>query len=99
MIVVYVAVKTRDGQERKFEHIIDDIQAQVRQMTGCVKYEWFRDLYTAGRYVVYGEFESREHFDTYLKSPIVERIGAELIPLLDGQPAFKHYHASEFDGR
>lgn len=95
MIVAYVAVKTRDGEGSEFERIIGEIQAQVRQLAGCVKNEWFRDPETPQRYVMYGEFDTQAHFQDYLNSPLVQRIQNELIPLLAVPPEFKHYEASE----
>jgi quinol monooxygenase YgiN len=98
MIVVYVAVKTKENVTREFERIMDEIQGDVRRMTGCMKNEWFRDAKAERRYVMYGEFDTHENFDAYLNSPIVKRIGAEIMPLLESPPEFKHYEATAFDG-
>jgi hypothetical protein len=38
--------------------------------------------------------DTKENFEKYLKSAVVQRIGAELIPLLGAPPAFKHYEAT-----
>lgn len=98
MIVAYVAVRTRPDSSREFERVIREIQRDVLQMAGCVKNEWYRHPDLPNRYVMYGEFETHEHFQHYLKSPMVERIGAELIPLLEAPPEFKHYEATAFEG-
>lgn len=93
MIVVYVSVKTKADMANEFERIIREIQDAVRKMAGCVKNEWYRVPDVAQRYVMYGEFASRMDFEAYLQSPIVKRIGDEVIPLLDAPPEFKHYEA------
>ena len=98
MIVAYVAVKTKEQAASEFERIIREIQADVRQMTGCVKNEWYRDPDAPQRYVMYGEFDAHENFEKYLKSPIVTRIASELMPLLVTPPEFKHYDATIIDG-
>lgn len=97
MIVTYVAVQTRENAGSEFEHVIREIQADVRQLPGCVRNEWFRDPETPHRYVMYGEFETRAHFQDYLNSPLVQRIQHELIPLLTAPPEFKHYEAVELE--
>ncbi|GIK65590.1 MAG: hypothetical protein BroJett018_33840 [Chloroflexota bacterium] len=98
MIVIYVAVNTQDHTAAEFERIIREIQADVRQMEGCVKNEWFCDPDIPLRYVMYGEFDSPATFEKYLNSAIVKRIGDELMPLLAAPPEFKHYSAAIFDG-
>jgi quinol monooxygenase YgiN len=94
MIVAYVSVKTKENVVGDFERTIREIVADVRQMTGCVKNEWYRVPDALGRYVFYGEFDSQENFEKYLNSAAVKRIGDELMPLLDAPPEFKHYQAT-----
>ena len=97
MIVIYVAVNVKDGIVNQFEQLLQEVQEGAMQLTGCVKYEWFHDPYTAQRYVVYGEFGSHESFKAYLQSSIVQRIGSDLMPLLVAPPEFRHYDASVFE--
>lgn len=94
MIVVYVSVKTKENTVSEFERSLREIQGEVRKMAGCVKNEWYRVPDAPQRYVMYGEFDTKENFEKYLSSAIVKRIGAELIPLLEVPPEFKHYEAT-----
>ncbi|MBE7549502.1 MAG: antibiotic biosynthesis monooxygenase [Anaerolineales bacterium] len=94
MIVVYVSVKTKENTVSEFERSLREIQGEVRQMAGCVKNEWYRVPDAPQRYVIYGEFDTKENFEKYLSSATVKRIGAELIPLLEAPPEFKHYEAT-----
>ena len=94
MIVVYVAVKIRQGTSSKFERILSEIQREVRKMPGCVKYEWYSVPNDPERYITYGEFLTQEDFENYLNSASVKRINDELIPLLEIPPEFKHYQAT-----
>ncbi|MCL4298603.1 MAG: antibiotic biosynthesis monooxygenase [Anaerolineae bacterium] len=94
MIVAYVSVKTNENAAGEFERILREIQGEVRQMVGCVKNEWYRVPDSPQWYVIYGEFDTKENFEKYLNSAIVKRIGAELMPLLEVPPEFKHYEAT-----
>jgi len=94
MIVIYVSVQTKENTTGEFERIIREIQADVRQMTGCLKNEWYPVPDSPQRYVTYGEFDTQENFEKYLNSAVVKRIGAELMPLLAAPPEFKHYEAA-----
>ncbi len=94
MIVVYVSVKTKENTANQFEQTLREIQADVRKMVGCIKNEWFPVPDVPRRYVIYGEFDTRENFEKYLNSAIVKRIGDELMPLLETPPEFKHYEAT-----
>ena len=94
MIVVYVSVRTKESTFGDFEQILSEIQNEVRRMAGCIKNEWYRDPHTSRRYVMYGEFDTKKHFEHYLNSSLVKRIGDELLPLLDAPPEFKHYEAT-----
>ena len=99
MIVVHVSVQTKVETASEFEQKITNIQHMVLTMEGCLKNEWYRVPNAPQRYVAYGEFDTREHFETYLKSDAVKRIGDELIPLLAAPPEFKHFEATIFDGQ
>jgi quinol monooxygenase YgiN len=94
MIVVYVSVKTKENAASEFERTLREIQDNIRKMAGCVKNEWYRLPDFPQRYVMYGEFDTKENFEKYLNSAIVKRIGDELIPLLEAPPEFKHYEAT-----
>lgn len=98
MIVVYVAVQTQEAAASEFERIISEIQQEVLAMPGCVKNEWYRHPALARRYMMYGEFASREQFEVYMNSTSVQRIRQELMPLLAAPPEFKHYEAHLLDG-
>jgi quinol monooxygenase YgiN len=98
MIVAYVALQTKANASAEFERLITDIQAEVRQMEGCVKQEWYHHPESPQRYVAYGEFQTHAHFEAYMQSPSVTRIREELMPLLAGPPEFKHYDAVLLDG-
>jgi quinol monooxygenase YgiN len=76
------------------ERTLREIQGEVCKMAGCVKNEWYRVPDAPQRYVMYGEFDTKETFEKYLNSAIVKRIGAELMPLLEAPPEFKHYEAT-----
>jgi quinol monooxygenase YgiN len=79
--------------ERTLREVVDD----ARETTGCIRYEWYRVPESPQEYVIYGEFDAKAHFEKYLNSAVVKRIGDELMPLLAAPPAFKHYNATIFE--
>jgi len=94
MVIIHISAKVKDGTETNFEQSLREVVENARQTTGCVKYEWYRDPDSSNHFIIYGEFDSEDNFKAYLKSPVVKRIGEELIPLIEGGPKFKHYKAS-----
>lgn len=94
MIVIHVSVQAKEGVTNEFERILNSVVDDARKVTGCIKYEWYRLPDQFQQYVAYGEFDTKANFENYLKSNVVQRIGAELIPLLTAPPSFKHFEAT-----
>lgn len=97
MILTQVLAQTLDNATAEFERAIRSILSDTRSLPGCVRSDWFRDPDIPGRYVILGEFESMEHFLAYRRSPVVARIGREILPLLKDKPEFQHYDARLFE--
>ena len=91
MIIIYGFVKTKANMNSKFVQTLCEIQNEIRKMEGCVRNEWYQVPGSLHRYVIYGEFDTKENFEKYLGSSAVKRIDNELIPLLDAPPEIKHY--------
>jgi quinol monooxygenase YgiN len=98
MVLIHVSVTAKEDAVSMFEHTLCGVVDDARRTSGCEKYEWYRVPDSRQRYVIYGEFDSKEHFETYLNSAVVQRIGEELMPLLAAKPEFKHYEASILEG-
>lgn len=98
MVLIYVSVQTDENGVDEFERTLREVVDDARKTTGCVRYEWYRAPEESQRYMIYGEFATKENFEKYLNSAVVKRIGAELMPLLVAPPAFKHYEATLFEG-
>lgn len=96
MVLIYVSVKAKADTTDKFEKTLREIVDDARKTMGCTRYEWYRHPDSPQAYDVFGEFDTRDHFEGYLKSAVVKRIGAELMPLLEAPPQFKHYEAEVF---
>jgi quinol monooxygenase YgiN len=94
MVLIHVSVKAKEDSVGAFERTLREVVDGARRTAGCEKYDWYRAPDSSQGYVIYGEFDSKEHFETYLNSAVVQRIGAELMPLLAAKPEFKHYEAS-----
>ena len=98
MVLIHVSVTAKKDAASVFERTLRGVVDDARQTAGCVTYEWYRAADTRHGYVIYGEFAAKEHFEAYLNSAVVHRIGAELMPLLAAKPEFKHYEASILEG-
>jgi quinol monooxygenase YgiN len=96
LIIIYVAVRPTPTTVTTFEQTLRQVVDEARNTAGCLRYEWYRDPDAPLRYTIYGEFDTGENFANYLASAVVQRIGAELLPLLDAPPAFKHFEATMF---
>ncbi|MDX1939594.1 MAG: antibiotic biosynthesis monooxygenase [Saprospiraceae bacterium] len=96
MILIHVSVQPQIALTVDFEQVLNEIVLEARRVPGCLKYEWYRATDAPNSYVIFGEFDTKAHFEQYLQSNVVKRIGRELIPLLETKPAFKHYEGAVF---
>jgi quinol monooxygenase YgiN len=94
MVVIHVSARVKDETVTNFEQRLREVVEDARRTAGCLKYEWYRDPDISNHFIIYGEFDAEDNFEAYLKSSVVERIGEELMPLLEGEPQFKHYQAT-----
>jgi quinol monooxygenase YgiN len=94
VIVVQVSVRAKPENIRRFEELLRQVVLEVRELPGCLRYDWYRSPDVAGENFVYAEFESDETFGQYRRGPVVKKIGEQLIPLLEAPPSFKHLRAT-----
>ena len=94
MVVIHVSAGVKDETVTNFEQSLREVIEDARRTTGCLKYDWYRDPDVSSHFIIYGEFDSEDNFRAYLKSPVVERISEELLPLIEGGPQFKHFKAT-----
>jgi quinol monooxygenase YgiN len=78
----------------QFEQTLRDVVAEARGSAGCLRYDWFRSPEIEREVFIYAEFESADAFAEYRSGPVVKKIGAHLLPLLEARPSFKHLQAS-----
>ena len=97
MVIIRVEVGVKPEASDQFQTAIAAVALSARALDGCRVYAWYPDPDRSGRYLVYGEFDSRQAFELYRASDAVRRIGTDLRPLLDGPPAFWHYDAEAFE--
>jgi len=62
-----------------------------------MKYEWYRVPDDSDQFIVYAEYESEENFKECRSSAVVQKIGRELKPLVEGVPEFRHFNATIFE--
>jgi quinol monooxygenase YgiN len=93
MVLVQVTATAKVGGS-EFERVLREVIEDARRSPGCLRYDWFRSPDYDRQVFVYAEFESEEAFARYRQGPVVKKIGAELLPLLEARPAFKHFRAT-----
>lgn len=94
MIVIHVSARVKEETVMNFEQSLRGVVEDARRTPGCLMYEWYRDPDVSSHFIIYGEFDAEDNFEAYLNSPVVKRIGEELIPLIADGPQFKHYKAT-----
>jgi quinol monooxygenase YgiN len=94
VIVVQVSVHAKPDNVERLQHLLRQVVAEARQLSGCGRYDWYRSPDDECQFFVYAEFDSDEAFAQYRKGPIVKKIGEQLIPLLATRPSFKHLSAT-----
>ena len=94
MVVIQVAATAKIESGASFEQVLRQVVAEARQCAGCIRYEWFWVPDVERHVFVYGEFESEDAFADYRQGPVVKKIVAQLLPLLEARPTFKHFRAT-----
>ena len=80
-----------------FEERLTSVSSAALKLEGCNMYKWYENLQEEASYVVYGEFQSMNYFREYQKSPVVEMIVNQVIPLTVAKPNFKHFQGEIFE--
>ena len=94
VIVVEVSVRAKPEHAEQLEQILREVVGEARQLTGCMRYEWYRSPDVERGVFVYAEFDSENTFADYRSGPVVKKIGEQLIPLLEAPPSYKHFSAA-----
>jgi len=81
-----VALKVKEGEEKKFETAFAKAVKASRKEKGCITYDLSRDTSDASRYLVYERWKSVDALKTHLASEPIKELLAELPALLDGMP-------------
>jgi len=81
-----VALKVKEGEEKKFETAFAKAVKASRKEKGCLTYDLSRDTSDASRYLVYERWKSVDALKAHLASEPIKELLAELPALLDGMP-------------
>ncbi len=85
------------GKIKTIFKIYSNIVSLAKQEKGCLKYQWFVNPDNENNFIIYGEFDTKENFLLYRKSEIIQMIGQQLLPLVNGRPSFKHIRGEIFE--
>lgn len=92
MITVGMNYEVREGKGPLFEEEFRKVLLAMASMPGHVESRLFRDIDKPGSYLIHSEWESKEHFTAFVRSPQfaeVTRRGSEEI--LTARPSHKFY--------
>lgn len=92
MITVGMNYEVREGKGPIFEESFRKVLSVMSAMPGHVKSRLYRDIDSAGSYLIHSEWDSKDAFTAFIRSKEfgeVTRWGAEEI--LAGRPSHKVY--------
>ena len=97
MVIIIVKALIKKENFSLFEERVTSVCNDALRLEGCSSYEWYKNPQEEAEYVVYGEFQSIGHFKEYKKSPVVEMIINQVVPLTVSKPYFKHFEGEIFE--
>lgn len=97
MVIIIVKALVKKENISLFEERLSSVSNTALRLEGCSSYEWYKNPQEEAEYVVYGEFQSIQLFREYKKSPVVEMIVNQVIPLTVAKPNFKHFQGEIFE--
>ncbi len=97
MVIIRVIAQVKEQAEHEFEHKLRMVVEEAKKVEGYLTYEWYKHPDISCQFSIYGLFESKELFDQYKVSTVVEMIGKELLPLTLSKPEYQHFHAEVFE--
>ena len=97
MVIIIVKALINKQNTSFFEERLTSVSKAALKLEGCSSYEWYKNPQEEAEYLVYGEFQSMKHFTGYKKSPVVEMIVNQVIPLTVSKPSFKHIKGEIFE--
>ena|SRR5262249_42966277 len=81
-----VALKVKEGEEKKLETAFTKAVKATRKEKGCLTYDLSRDTADPTRYLVYERWKSVDALKAHLETEHIKELLAELPALLDGAP-------------
>ncbi len=97
MVILFVDCIVLRENKNQFLKNLRNIVSSAKNEKGCLKYKWFVNPDNDNNFIIYGEFDTEENFLLYGKSEIVQMIGTQLLPLINGKPSFKHIRGEVFE--
>ncbi len=81
-----IALKVKEGEEKKLEAAFAKAIKATRKEKGCITYDLSRDTSDASRYLVYERWKTVDALKAHLETAHIKELLAELPALLDGAP-------------
>jgi heme-degrading monooxygenase HmoA len=80
------------GKEEEFESGFLGVLAHLKSVAGHVESKLYEDVASAGSYLIFSQWESREAFDRFLRSPEFAKVTAwGKAEILRGRPRHTVY--------
>lgn len=74
---------------------ITDMVTATEQEDGCITYRFYEDLTEPGRFLIYEQWESKEHLAAHFNTPHMATFRSRIPGLLAGTPVIKRYDIAE----
>ncbi|NJL45480.1 MAG: antibiotic biosynthesis monooxygenase [Leptolyngbyaceae cyanobacterium SM2_3_12] len=88
MVKTITKVIARSGQEAALRALMVEVAELARQEEGCLRYDLWQGQPIPQEFVTIGEWESKEAFQTHLRSPYIDEFMMELPVLVRPSPRY-----------
>ena len=93
MVVIRVRMQIHPQHRRDFLQFMDNSITVSTSFDGCLNYHLYQDVHAENIFVLYEEWETRSHFDAYLKSDHMAESRSVLFPMMLGEPDSAYFDA------
>lgn len=94
MIVIRVVVQVKPEAKASFIAHMQQEMVAVLQFEGCERFRVYEDIDLENVFLIYEEWQSQAHFDSYRHSDFFKQNGEKIFPMLAGEPDSAYFEAA-----
>jgi len=99
MFIAIVDFQVKPEQRQAALEILNEDAAAARELPGNLSYRAFADAESADGVRIFHEWDTKDAFDHYAASPLFDRVGRQLKPMMSAAPISRRLNASLFEER